>query len=125
MRGLVLAIVSMFIVAFSVMASPSAFAIDLFGRCASSDANQCALVKENNLNYKGKNSLWTMIQFALGILGGIAVIMIVVGGVRFAISAGDASSVASAKKIILYAVVGLVVALLAGGIVTLINNYFG
>lgn len=125
MKRLVLAIASFVVLAIGVAATPSASAVDLFNRCTSTDPNQCKVVKENNLNYQGKNSVWTLVQFALGILGGIAVIMIVIGGIRFATSNGDASSVASAKKTILYSVVGLVVALLAGGIVTLVNNYFG
>ncbi len=125
MKRLVLAIMSVFVVSLGVATAPSASAIDLFNRCTSTDANQCKVVKENNLNYQGKNSIWTLVQFALGILGGIAVIMIVIGGIRFVISNGDASAVAGAKKTILYSVIGLGVALLAGGIVTLVNNYFG
>jgi hypothetical protein len=99
-------------------------ATDLFNRCTSVDATQCKIVKENNLDYKGTNSIWKLVQFALGILGGISVIMIVIGGIKFATSAGDASGVSSAKNTILYAVIGLVVALMASGIVLLVTQYF-
>jgi hypothetical protein len=50
--------------------------------------------------------------------------MIVIGGIKFATSAGDASGVSSAKNTILYAVIGLVVALMASGIVLLVTQYF-
>jgi hypothetical protein len=123
MNRVVAAILSIFTV--GLVLAPSVGAVDLFNRCTSADTSQCKIVKENNLNYQGKNIIWTIMQFVLGILGGIAVIMIVVGGIKFVISNGDASAVASAKKTILYSVVGLVVALLASGIVLLVNNFFG
>ncbi len=46
-------------------------------------------------------------------IGVISVIMIIVGGFRYALSAGDGKNTAAAKDTILYAVIGLVVALLA------------
>lgn len=125
MKKYIVALLALFTVGVLAFSGPQANAINLFDRCTSTDANQCKVVKENNLNYQGKNAVWTIMQFVLGILGGIAVIMIIVGGLRFTLSNGDASSVASAKKTILYAVIGLIVAIMAGGIVTLVNNYFG
>lgn len=47
------------------------------------------------------------------IVGVAAVIMIIVGGLRYITSSGDSSSVSSAKNTILYAIVGLVVVALA------------
>ncbi|MCA9339488.1 MAG: hypothetical protein KDA17_01090, partial [Candidatus Saccharibacteria bacterium] len=64
-------------------------------------------------------------QVVLGALGAISVLMIVIGGLRFVLSQGDASAVSSAKNTVLYAVIGLVVALMAGGIVLLVTEYFG
>ena len=49
----------------------------------------------------------------LFIVGAIAVIMIVIGGLRYVVSGGDASQVQSAKNTILYALVGIIVAILA------------
>lgn len=49
----------------------------------------------------------------LFIVGAIAVIMIVIGGLRYVISGGDATQVQSAKNTILYALVGVIVAILA------------
>jgi hypothetical protein len=108
----------------SVSPTPTAHAIDLFGKCSTANKEGCAVVKENNLNYQGKNSVWTIIQFVLGILGAISVLMIVIGGIKFATSAGDSAGVSSAKNTILYAVIGLVVAMLASGIVLVVTNFF-
>lgn len=47
------------------------------------------------------------------IIGVAAVIMIIVGGLKYATSGGDTNAVSSAKNTVLYALVGLVVAVLA------------
>ena len=51
------------------------------------------------------------------IVGVIAVIMIIVGGLKYITSGGDSSNVSSAKNTILYALVGLVIVALAQFIV--------
>jgi hypothetical protein len=56
----------------------------------------------------------------LFVLGAIAVIMIIFGGIRYVTSAGDSSRVKAAKDTILYSVVGLVVAILAYAIVNFV-----
>lgn len=55
--------------------------------------------------------------FAVGIL---AVIMLIWGGIRYVLSGGDSGAVSSAKKTIIYAVVGLIVAILAYAIVNFV-----
>ena len=57
--------------------------------------------------------LTTITNTLLFIVGALAVIMIIWGGLRYATSAGNASSVTAAKNTILYAIVGLIVAFLA------------
>jgi multisubunit Na+/H+ antiporter MnhB subunit len=66
----------------------------------------------------------TVTNVLLYVLGAIAVIMIIVGGIRYTTSNGDASSIKSAKDTILYAVVGVVVAILAYAIVNFAINSF-
>lgn len=51
------------------------------------------------------------------VVGVAAVIMIIVGGLRYIISGGDSGNVTSAKNTILYAIIGLVVVALAQFIV--------
>lgn len=65
-----------------------------------------------------------IVNILLFVLGAIAVIMIVIGGIRYAVSAGDASQAKAAKDTILYSVVGLIVALLAYAIVNFVVSQF-
>jgi hypothetical protein len=58
-----------------------------------------------------------VVQILSFIAGVAAVIMIVVGGLRYITSGGDSSKVAGAKQAILYAIVGLIVVALAQFIV--------
>jgi hypothetical protein len=58
-----------------------------------------------------------VIQILSLIAGIAAVIMIVVGGLRYITSGGDSSKVAGAKTAIIYAIVGLVIVALAQVIV--------
>jgi hypothetical protein len=52
--------------------------------------------------------------------GAIAVLMIIIGGVRYVVSGGDQGSISGAKNTILYAVIGLIVAVAAYAIVNLV-----
>lgn len=60
----------------------------------------------------------------LFIVGAIAVIMIIIGGLRYVISGGDSSQVQAAKNTILYALVGIIVAILAYAAVNFVINSF-
>jgi hypothetical protein len=66
----------------------------------------------------------TVVNVLLFLLGAIAVIMIVIGGIKYTTSNGDSSAVTSAKNTILYAVVGLIVALMAYAIVNFVIDKF-
>ena len=55
----------------------------------------------------------TGIRIISVVVGVISVIMIIVGGLKYITSGGDASNTASAKNTILYAIVGLVIVALA------------
>jgi len=76
----------------------------------------------------GKDAVSSTVQNVIDILfyviGVIAVIMIIIGGIKYVTSNGDSSSISSAKNTILYAVVGLVVALMSYGIVKFVLNQF-
>jgi hypothetical protein len=62
----------------------------------------------------------TIVNIFLFIIGAIAVIMLIYGGIRYTISGGDSKNVTAAKDTILYAVVGIIVAILAYAIVNFV-----
>jgi len=71
----------------------------------------------NNSIY-GKNGIITKTAGLLSIVVGVvAVVMIMIAGLKFITSQGDANQVSSARNTALYAVIGLVVAALAQGII--------
>ena len=57
-------------------------------------------------------------------IGAISVIMLIIGGIRYVISGGDSTAVQGAKNTILYAIVGIVVALLAYAVVNFVISSF-
>lgn len=61
-------------------------------------------------------------DIVFGIIGGIAVLMMVIGGFRYIISSGDPQQTNDAKNTLIYAAVGLAVAISAYAIVSLIAN---
>jgi hypothetical protein len=66
----------------------------------------------------------TISSVLLFIVGAVAVIMIVIGGLRYVISGGDASQVQAAKNTILYALVGIIIAILAYAAVNFVIGSF-
>ncbi|MFA6099123.1 MAG: pilin [Patescibacteria group bacterium] len=58
-----------------------------------------------------------IVQWVLGFLGLVAVVMILIGGFQWMTAGGNEEKVASAKKVISAAVIGLIVILLAWAIV--------
>ena len=67
-----------------------------------------------------------IINVILGVLGIVAVVIIVLGGVQYTTSAGDPGKVKKAKDTILYGIIGLVVALLAFAVVNFVlSSVFG
>lgn len=67
------------------------------------------------------NSLFrSIVNILLFIVGAISVIMLIVGGIRFVVSSGDASQVQSARNTIIYSLVGVVVAFMAFAMVNFV-----
>lgn len=61
-----------------------------------------------------------IINWIIGIVGLLAVIMIIVSGFQMTVSGGNSAKVAKAKNTLIYSVVGLVIALLAYAIVNFV-----
>ena len=74
----------------------------------------------------GTGSLFNIISnTALFIIGALSVLMLIWGGIRYTTSAGDSSNITAAKNTILYAVVGIIVALLSYAIVNFVITKLG
>jgi len=110
-------------IGFAVLPASNVGAINVIkDQCnaASPDSPICAAATKDN----SKTMTQTIINTMLQILGILAVIMIIVGGIRYTVSNGDASRVKAAKDTVTYAVVGLVVALLSYAIVNFVIGKF-
>ena len=57
-----------------------------------------------------------------GLMGSIAVVVVIVGGLQYVLSSGDPKRTGKAKETILYAVIGIVISLSAYAIVTYITK---
>ena len=92
------------------------FAADCTGiDCADQGAGKAVTGGKNTSDLN--TVIKTVVNIMLFIIGALAVIMIVVGGIRFTISNGNAEQIKSARNTITYAVAGLIVAILAYAIV--------
>ena len=63
-----------------------------------------------------------VVNWLLFAVGVVSVVMLIVGGIKYATSAGDSNKVTSAKNTIMYAIIGLAVAVLAFAIVGFVMN---
>ncbi len=77
----------------------------------------CAQINQTTAQTRLNEIIALVINIFSVIVGVAAVIMIIVGGLRYIISGGDSGNVTSAKNTILYAIIGLVVVALAQFIV--------
>lgn len=74
----------------------------------------------------GKDGVFTNISNTiLYIVGIVSVIMLIWGGIRYILSGGDNKKVTDAKNTILYAIIGLIIAILAFAIVNFVLNAIG
>ena len=65
-------------------------------------------------------SITTIINWIIGVLGIVAVVVMIMGGVTYMTSSGDAGKVKKAKDTILYGLIGLIVCALAFAIVNFV-----
>jgi hypothetical protein len=80
---------------------------------------------DQTANLFGANGIFrTITNVLLFVLGAISVIMIIIGGLRYVVSGGNSTAVTAAKNTILYAIVGVIVALLAYAIINFVLDSF-
>lgn len=72
-----------------------------------------------------ETTLQSVLSYVFAAAGAISVLMVIIGGVRYIISAGNPQQATSAKNTIIYAIVGLVISISAFIIVNFIFNAIG
>jgi len=101
-------------------------AVDVFDECE--NIPDSAVCQSTGANGGEADDLPSMAQIIVNtllvVLGMVAVVMIIVGGFRYTLSRGEASEVKTAKDIILYAIIGLIVAITAYAIVNFVLDWF-
>jgi quinol-cytochrome oxidoreductase complex cytochrome b subunit len=104
----------------ALVAPATAGAVNVYQPCTGvSDSAVCASKADS-----ADTLIKTTVNTLLFVVGVASVIVIIIGGIMYTTSAGDASSVTKAKNTILYAIIGLVVAFLAFAIVNWVVGVF-
>lgn len=113
------------LLALGILAPTPAYASDVFKEgCTGNDTSAVCKASTTDTSTKAQSMVGTVISIILMVAGVAAVIMIIVGGIRYTLSGGDASAIQSAKNTILYSVIGLIVAILAFAIVNFVVAQF-
>lgn len=112
----------------SVAATP-VFAVECNTNAAAGGLSGAAACAKGNDQpaqlFGGEGSIFQIVtNVLLFVIGAISVIMLIIGGIRYTISQGDSTAVTAAKNTILYAVIGLVVAILAYAAVSFVIASF-
>lgn len=68
------------------------------------------------------NLIEKIMYIVFGALGGVSLIIVVWAGMKYSLSAGDPSKTAEAKNQIMYAAIGIIVALTASSIVGFVSG---
>lgn len=119
MNKIIIALVSVFALLLVPLTPVSA--VDVFENCTGDAANTTICRATNNDKLFGAGGLWNnILNIFTYVIGAVAVLMIIIGGLRYITSNGDSQQITSAKNTILYAVVGLVLAAMANAIVNFV-----
>ena len=118
-RKLLLAVI---LASLCLFAAPhKAVAFDLFGQvdCSGDQANSAVCTsKTSNDPLTGTNGNLDRITNIIAIVaGGAAIIVIIVSGLRYVTSGGDAEKVAKAKNGLIHALIGIAIVILARAII--------
>jgi flagellar basal body-associated protein FliL len=71
------------------------------------------------------DTIKTVINAILYLVGFIAVIFLIIGGVQYMTAQGNPDSLEAAKKTILYAIIGIVIIVISWAIVFYVTTQFG
>ena len=120
-------VVTAFIALVTLVASlvmPSGQAIAAFSQSMGDGANSAKGIDQATTLFGPSGMFQTITNVLLFIVGAISVIMLIIGGIRYVVSGGDSTAVQGAKNTILYAIVGIVICLLAYAVVSFVIGSF-
>ena len=120
-------IVTTFIALVTLVASlvmPSGQAIAAFSQSMGDGANSAKGIDQATTLFGPSGTFQTITNVLLFVVGAISVIMLIIGGIRYVVSGGDSTAVQGAKNTILYAIVGIVICLLAYAVVSFVIGSF-
>jgi hypothetical protein len=83
------------------------------------------IIKPDSLPKTTDNTLKTVLTDIFIVLGAVALLMIVIAGLRYVFARGNTESTAQAKNMIIYSIMGLVMAALAASIVQVVLHKAG
>ena len=117
------------ILALGLVASLGLFAVPsttwaksaLDAACEKTPDTEVCLERDNT---KFSKFVKDIVNTLLYVLGAVAVIVIIVAGILYATSSGDPALITKAKNTLLYAVIGLIVAIMAYAIVNFVIGVF-
>jgi hypothetical protein len=98
-------------------------ALDVFSGACTRDAADTAICKDRDKE-QVPDYIKTIVNTMLYALAAVAVIIIILAGIYYTTSGGDPSLIKRAKDTLLYAVVGLIVAIMAYAIVNFVIGRF-
>ena len=121
MKRILLGLAAAIITALSVLNAPT-FAV-YSEMCASLSGDPQAYAAAGCGTQKDAGTVVTsVIEVVLGFIGVVAVCVVIYGGFLFLSSSGDAAKVKRGQEAIKYGLIGLVVSLLASGIVIFVSK---
>ena len=94
---------------------------------ALADSQQCAGVKAVGGTCDEKqlpSKINDIVNILFIVVGSLAVIILIIGGIRYITSTGDSARIQKAKDTILYAIIGIIVVILARAIVGFVVGQF-
>ena len=109
-------IISLAILAMPLPVLAATSAEKELGRGCEYDQNLCSeksIFAPGDLVHKGTNAI-------IFLVGGLAAVFVIISGLKYALSGGDPKSIAAAKDTLTYAVVGVIVALIAASLVNFV-----
>lgn len=97
----------------------TASAIDVFPQCTNNSATDTAVCGSAGKD-EAESLVKNIINLLLYIVGAVSVVVIIAAGLMYVTSTGDSGRVTRAKNMLMYAVVGLVIAFLSYAIVNFV-----